>query len=80
MNCKVLNGVLWKWQIQLSSIKQMAITFENTTREIRVQQSAASISSKKIRLDSYTATCSAITQDGIEFGNHHEIYRTDEKQ
>jgi LAO/AO transport system kinase len=28
MNCKVLKGVLWKWQIQLSSIKQMAITFE----------------------------------------------------
>jgi LAO/AO transport system kinase len=75
-----IKRVLWKWQIQLSSIKQMAITFErhsqnqsSTERYIYFQKKSGWIPT--------TATCSAITQDGFQsLGNHHEIYRTHEKQ
>jgi LAO/AO transport system kinase len=43
----------------------MAITFERQNSQIRVQQSPTSISSKKSGWIPTTATCSAITQDGI---------------
>jgi hypothetical protein len=64
MNCKVLKGVLWKWQIQLSSIKQMAITFERHNSRNQSSTEPTSISSKS-QAGFTTATCSAITQDGI---------------
>jgi LAO/AO transport system kinase len=62
MNCKVLKGVLWKWQIQLSSIKQMAI---------RKAQLAKSEFNRALHLSSKSQAgflqlqLSAITQDGI---------------
>jgi hypothetical protein len=64
-----IKEVLWKWQIQLSSIKQMAITFErhnsrnqsSTERYIYFQQ--------KNQVDSHNCNLQCITQDGIpEFG------------
>jgi hypothetical protein len=66
MNCKVLKGVLWKWQIQLSSIKQMAITFERHNSRNQSSTEPIYFQQKKSGWIPTTATCSAITQDGIQ--------------
>jgi hypothetical protein len=53
-----INGVLWKWQ-NLSSIKQMAITFNKTIRQSSTEP--ASISTKRSGWIP-TTTYSAITR------------------
>jgi putative protein kinase ArgK-like GTPase of G3E family len=65
-----IKRVLWKWQIQLSSIKQMAITFErHNSRNQSSTEPYIYFQQKKSGWIPTTATCSAITQDGIpEFG------------
>jgi hypothetical protein len=64
--CKVLKGVLWKWQIQLSSIKQMAITFERHNSRNQSSTEPYIYFQQKSGWIPTTATCSAITQDGFQ--------------
>jgi putative protein kinase ArgK-like GTPase of G3E family len=74
MNCKVLKGVLWKWQIQLSSIKQMDNIRKAQLAKSEFNRALHLFPAKKSGWIPTTATCSAITQDGFQsLGNHHEI-------
>jgi LAO/AO transport system kinase len=61
-----IKRVLWKWQIQLSSIKQMAITFERHNSRNQSSTEPHLFPAKKVRLDSYNCNLGAITQDGFQ--------------
>jgi hypothetical protein len=73
MNCK--KGIMA--QIQLSSIKQMAITFERHNSRNQSSTEPYIYFQQKSGWIPTTTTCSAITRR-IPVGNHHEIYRTHE--
>jgi LAO/AO transport system kinase len=65
MNCKVLNEVLWKWQIQLSSIKADNIRKAKLAKS-EFNRALHLFPAKKSGWIPTTATCSAITQDGFQ--------------
>jgi LAO/AO transport system kinase len=72
----VLKGVLWKWN---------TIVINKADDNIRKAQLAKSEFNRALHLFQQkagftTATCSAITRRDSSLGNHHEIYRTHEKQ
>jgi hypothetical protein len=80
MNCKVLKGVLWKWQTIVinkadgDNIRKAKLAKSEFNR-------ALPISSKKSQVGFPLQP--AVQLHKTEFqslGNHHEIYRTDEKQ